>query len=118
MVVKAIRGKKILSKYFVVCVALVLSFFLFKYIMRLTDLRPIADDYCSISTSHDGPLSASLKYFANVNGDLWAMFLYSLFVGYPIIIFGIPFGSACAHIVLLLALIFLMDNVFKAITRV
>ena len=117
MVVKAIRGKKILSKYFVVCVALVLSFFLFKYIMRLTDLRPIADDYCSISTSHDGPLSASLKYFANVNGDLWAMFLYSLFVGYPIIIFGIPFGSACAHIVLLLALIFLMDNVFKAITR-
>ena len=115
---KLIRGTRDTSKLhnnFFIVASLILTFILLNYVTRLTDLRPIADDYCSISTSYDGPLSASLKYFSNVNGDLWAMFLYSLFVGTPLLLFGVSIGSAMTQIVLLLSLVFIFDSAFRMI---
>lgn len=112
---KSNRGKQILDENLIFGAVIIFSLIILYYIIHLTDLRPIADDYCSMSTSYDGPLLASLKYFTNVNGDLWAMFLYSLFVGSPLLIFGVAVGSAFTQIVLLFALIFLIDSTFRII---
>ena len=113
--VKSNRGKQSLDENLIFGAAIIFSLVILYYIIHLTDLRPIADDYCSMSTSHNGPLSASLKYFINVNGDLWAMFLYSLFVGSPLLVFGVAVGSAFTQIVLLFALIFLINSAFRII---
>jgi hypothetical protein len=65
------------------------------------DLRPIADDYCVMANTSSGPIEATIAYFKSVNGDIWAMFMFSTLVGWSLNLFGYSVGSAIPFLLLL-----------------
>ncbi len=68
------------------------------------DLRPIADDYCVMANTNSGPIAATIDYFKTVNGDIWAMFMFSTLVGWSLNLFGYDVGSAIPFLLLVIVL--------------